>query len=69
MSLLGTAVSVAGGGLIGVAMIVELLLENPACRGLEVQTFVRFILLGLLSGGLGSLVRFLFFSECHLLLH
>jgi len=56
MSLLGTAVSIVGGGLIGLAMVLELLLENPACRWLGVQPLIKFILLGLLSGGLGSLI-------------
>jgi len=56
MSFLGTIVSIAGGGLIGIAMVLELLVENPACRGLGFQPLVKFILLGLLSGGLGSLV-------------
>ncbi|KIM31348.1 hypothetical protein M408DRAFT_15135 [Serendipita vermifera MAFF 305830] len=56
MSLLGTTVSIVGGGVIGLTMGLVLLLENPACRELGVQPFVTLVLLGLLSGGLGSLI-------------
>jgi uncharacterized membrane protein len=56
MSLLGTGASIAGGGFIGLTMVLDLLVENSACRALGVNEYVNICLLGLLSGGLGSLV-------------
>jgi uncharacterized membrane protein len=57
MSALGTAVSILGGGVIGIAMTLDLWIENAACRNLGIPHFLYVIVLGLLSGGLGSLVR------------
>jgi len=37
-------------------MTLELLVENPACRNIGMQPFIQLVLLGLVSGGLGSLV-------------
>jgi uncharacterized membrane protein len=62
MSLLGTGVSIAGGGFIGLTMVLDLLVENSACRALGVDEYVNICLLGLLSGGLGSLVTTSFYS-------
>lgn len=56
MSALGTGVSILGGGFIGLVMVLDLLLENAACRGLEFNEYVNVAILSLLAGGLGSLV-------------
>lgn len=56
MSLLGTAVSILGGGIVGLVMFFDLLLENPACRDEGYRWALDLILLGLFSGGFGSLV-------------
>jgi hypothetical protein len=57
MSLLGTAVSILGGGAVGLVMVLDLLLENPACRNEGYRWALDLILSGLFSGGFGSLVR------------
>ena len=57
MSVLGTAVSILGGGLIGLAFAVDLLAESSACRASVWDWAPGIIAWGLLAGGLGSLVR------------
>ncbi|CCA69894.1 hypothetical protein PIIN_03834 [Serendipita indica DSM 11827] len=56
MSVLGTAVSVGGGGLIGLTMSLVLLVDNPACRDLGYIPFLKLCLLGIFAGGFGSLL-------------
>lgn len=57
MSILGTAVSIIGGGVVGLTMVLVLLIENSACRNEGYRWALDLILLGLFSGGFGSLVR------------
>ncbi|CAE7091396.1 unnamed protein product [Rhizoctonia solani] len=53
MSRTGTLASLAGGVIMGVAMLVSLLIESPACRGEIGSLAVSLILAGAL-GGLGG---------------
>ncbi|KAG9057037.1 hypothetical protein FS842_008871 [Serendipita sp. 407] len=56
VSLLGTMVSILGGGLIGLTMATVIFIENSACRTLGYTPFAKLVVLGLVSGGLGSLL-------------
>lgn len=56
MSLLGTIVSILGGGIVGITMALDLWIENSACRNNGIANFLHLIVLGLLAGGLGSLI-------------
>ncbi|CAG8559679.1 4594_t:CDS:2 [Acaulospora colombiana] len=55
MSLLGTAVSILGGGIVGLTMALDLWVENSACRNVGIPAFLNLVVLGLVAGGLGSL--------------
>ncbi len=57
MSVLGTAVSILGGGFIGLTFVIDLLAESSACRASVWDWAPGIIAWGLLAGGLGSLVR------------
>ena len=57
MSVLGTTVSVLGGGFIGLTFVIDLLAESSACRTSAWGWAPGIIGWGLLAGGLGSLVR------------
>ena len=57
MSVLGTVVSILGGGLIGLTFVIDLLSESSACRETVWDWAPGIIAWGLLAGGLGSLVR------------
>jgi len=57
MSVLGTTVSILGGGFIGLTFVTDLLAESPACRASVWDWAPGIIAWGLLAGGLGSLVR------------
>jgi len=56
MSVLGTAASILGGGLIGLTFVIDLLAESSACRASVWDWAPGIIEWGLLAGGLGSLV-------------
>ncbi|KAG8823185.1 hypothetical protein FRC18_010784 [Serendipita sp. 400] len=49
-------VSILGGGLIGLTMATVIFIENSACRALGYTPFAKLVILGLVSGGLGSLL-------------
>ena len=57
MSLLGTTVSILGGGFIGLIFVADLLVESSACRASVWDWAPGIIACSLLAGGLGSLVR------------
>jgi Integral membrane protein DUF92 len=57
ISVLGTTVSVLGGGFIGLTFVTDLIAEGPACRATVWDWAPGIIGWGLLAGGLGSLVR------------
>lgn len=57
MSVLGTTVSILGGGFIGLIFVADLLAESSACRASVWDWAPGIIALSLLAGGLGSLVR------------
>lgn len=57
MSLGGTLASIAGGAIVGSLMGISLTVENVQCSPKEV--FTTMIGLGMLGGGIGSLVSFL----------
>lgn len=57
MSVLGTTVSILGGGFIGLTFVTDLLAESSACRASVWEWAPGIIAWGLLAGGLGSLVR------------
>jgi hypothetical protein len=67
MSVLGTTVSVLGGGFIGLTFVIDLLIEISACRASVWDWAPGIVGWGLLAGGLGSLVRLLS-SQQHVLL-
>lgn len=49
--------SIVGGLIMGLTFVLDLLVESPACRTTVWEWAPKFIGLGLLAGGLGSLVR------------
>lgn len=57
MSVLGTTVSILGGGFIGLIFVTDLMVESSACRASVWDWAPGIIAWGLLAGGLGSLVR------------
>lgn len=57
MSLGGTLASIVGGAIVGSLMGISLIVENAHCSPKEVLTTM--IVLGMLGGGIGSLVSFL----------
>ncbi|ELU41312.1 DUF92 domain-containing protein [Rhizoctonia solani AG-1 IA] len=54
MSRTGTLASLVGGVIMGVAMIISLLIESPACRGKIGTLIYTLVLTGALSGVGGS---------------